>query len=352
MERNPLFFMLRKHFFMMIFLFFLIPATPTLALEDHHNVLPKLLEGERILKERSFVKNETPTVYLTFDDGPSKLTPQVLDILKTENVKATFFVLGQLAESKKDLVKRINDEGHSIGNHTYSHKYNKLYTSFSTYWQEIQKTEDILEEIIGYSPSIVRTPGGTYKNWDPFYFFYMDQADYLIYDWNIDSGDSKRVGVPSNEIIQNVKKAKLNNKLILLMHDGNGHEYTVKALPEIIHYFKGKGYQFSILTEKVEPIVHPNIATRWERENEFEKRSMFVRTAREIEFVKNTEKITRIQQKNFDDLLSAENTRLLVSAETTWEKVKPKSIKYQISMLIDKITQVVFSFPMLFNYNE
>ena len=373
MERNPAFL-----FLLIMLLFYLIPATPVMAIDDNETVFQQLLEGERILKQRSFKEIEKPTIYLTFDDGPSKLTPQVLDILKAEDVKATFFVLGQLAEARKELVKRINDEGHAIGNHTYSHDYSKLYTSFSMYWNEIQKTEHILDDIVGKRPSIVRTPGGTYKNWDPFYFFYMDQADYIVYDWNIDSGDSKRVGVPTNEIIQNVKKAKLNNKLILLMHDGTGHENTVKALPEIIHYYKEKGYQFSRLTEEVEPIIHPRTTTRWERENEFDKRSLFVREIVKKPLVDNKGKQTEEFKKAKEDVVFDENQksskqreekeamksieRWLASADQTWMKSQPSFtnhqevswfsiIKNQVSMLLYEIFQPTFTFPSLFNYN-
>lgn len=372
MERRPAF------LFLLMLLFYLIPATPAMAIDNNEAVFQQLLDGERLLKQRSFKEIEKPTIYLTFDDGPSKLTPQVLDILKAEDVKATFFVLGQLAESRKELLKRINDEGHAIGNHTYSHNYSKLYTSFSTYWNEIQKTENILDEIVGKRPSIVRTPGGTYKNWDPFYFFYMDQADYIVYDWNIDSGDSKRVGVPSNEIIQNVKKSKLNNKLILLMHDGTGHENTVKALPEIIHYYKEKGYQFSRLTEEIEPVIHPRTTTRWERENEFDKRSLFVREKVEKTIVVNKGKQNKDLQKIKEDLMLGDHKQnniqkeeleekkpieqWLASADQKWMKAQPSFthhqeiswfsiIKNQVSMLLYKIFQPNFTFHMLFIYN-
>jgi len=240
-------------------------------------IYQQLLDGQRILKERDFNNEDKPTVYLTFDDGPSGLTPKVLDILKRENIKATFFVLGQSAKDKPEVVKRITEEGHSIGNHSYTHRYKNLYQSFADYWDEITKTEKAIYDIAGVRTSLVRTPGGTYKNWDSFYFYYMDQEDYLVFDWNVDSGDSKRVGVPTKEIIKNIKQSRLSNKLVVLMHDANGHENTVEALPEIIKFYKEQGYQFGALTEEVEPVMQPNTVSRWKRPDEFNKRSLFVR---------------------------------------------------------------------------
>lgn len=205
-------------------------------------------------KPPAYAVPSQPTVYLTFDDGPSKLTPKVLDILRSEGVPATFFVLGEQAKAQPELIKRIVEEGHALGNHTYNHVYKQLYSSYEQFLGQVQATEDILNDIVGIRPKLVRAPGGTYTNFDALYFANLKQAGYILFDWNIDSGDALRKNVPMKEIVAKVKKSALQHETIVLMHDGGGHEETVKALPEIIHYFKNKGYAFASITPEVKPV--------------------------------------------------------------------------------------------------
>jgi peptidoglycan/xylan/chitin deacetylase (PgdA/CDA1 family) len=231
-----------------------------------HGAFGKLSAGERVWTEKAYVKPEQPTVYLTFDDGPSKLTERVLDILQQEEIKATFFVLGEQVEAYPELLKRAVSEGHTIGNHTYNHKYSELYKGFASFWEQIERTDKILAETADIQPRLVRAPGGTFGNFDAFYFYYLDQAGYEVHDWHIDSGDARRVGVPAAEIIQTVGKGPFHDELIVLMHDGTGHEQTVKALPEIIRQFKEKGYTFAALQSSVQP-VHASIGrVKWPRQ--------------------------------------------------------------------------------------
>ncbi|WP_052702831.1 polysaccharide deacetylase [Paenibacillus beijingensis] len=199
---------------------------------------------------------QQPTVYLTFDDGPSANTVKVLDILKKNGIQASFFMVGEHVEGNPKLVQRVKAEGHTIGNHTYDHVYKELYGNFSGFAAQIGKTEAALAKQ-GVVTRFVRAPGGTYSNFDKGYFDAMKQAGYVMVDWNVDSGDSKRVGVPASEIVSNIRHSKLAHELILLMHDGSGHDETVKALQETIDYYKNKGYQFAPLTERVKPVVFP-----------------------------------------------------------------------------------------------
>lgn len=233
--------------------------------EPDQEVYAQLASGKKVQQPKTYVQPDKPTVYLTFDDGPSKLTPRVLDILKEEGVPATFFVLGQEAEAHPDTVKRIVQEGHAIGNHTYDHVYSSLYGSFSEYWRQTQDTDAILSDLVGFHPRILRAPGGTGFNYDAFYFYYLDQAGYTVYDWNIDSGDSKRPGVPAKEIIDTVNQGPFEHEVILLMHDGTGHGESVKALPEIIKLFKEKGYTFATLSDKVRPAQFHIMKSKWTR---------------------------------------------------------------------------------------
>lgn len=215
----------------------------------------RLSKGERIVKQQAYKAPDKPTVYLTFDDGPSALTPKVLDILKKEGIKATFFMLGQQAEERPEIVKRIVAEGHSIGNHTYNHNYQELYTDFRVFWKQIKQTESILERIAGVKPQLIRAPGGTYRNFNAFYFYYLDQAGYKVFDWSIDSGDSRKANVPSRDIVKTVEEGPFQHEITVLLHDGAGHAQSVKALPEIIHFFKKRGYAFAPITSEVKPVV-------------------------------------------------------------------------------------------------
>lgn len=203
-------------------------------------------------------KGENPTaakrVYLTFDDGPSAHTAEVLNILRREGIKATFFVLGEQAETRPELVARMNNEGHAIGNHTYNHDYSELYGQFSAFWNQIKRTEDIIHGIAGYRTRLVRAPGGTYGHFDVNYFDLMRQAGYLVTDWNVDSGDSKRRGVPAKDIIQASTAAPGSADVVLLLHDGTGHQESVKALPQIIRHYRNAGYTFAALDPSLSPI--------------------------------------------------------------------------------------------------
>lgn len=204
--------------------------------------------------ETKLSKGKEKIVYLTFDDGPSKNTEQVLKILEKENIKATFFVLGEQVLKQPKLSKQIVEAGHFIGNHTFNHKYASVYGSFAEFSNQVMKTDEAIYETVGVKTNLFRAPGGTYRNFDQGYFNAMAAAGYQVHDWNVDSGDSKRKNVPASEILTTIKGSSLVNKLVVLLHDGTGHEESVKALPAIIKYYRGKGYSFAPLTEKIEPI--------------------------------------------------------------------------------------------------
>lgn len=232
-----------------------------------YEIYEQLLKGKRIIPDndvpKEYITPKEPTVYLTFDDGPSAETPLVLDILHKQGIKASFFVLGKMAEEHPELIKQIVKDGHTIGNHTYNHVYKQLYGHIDEFWRQIQQTEKILYDICGIKPELVRAPGGTYTHFNAFYYYDMDEAGYTIMDWNMDSSDSSRANVPAAEIVDKVKKSTLKHEVILLMHDGSGHGQTVKALPEIIEYFKKQGYVFAPLTTKVKPVQSPIAKKPW-----------------------------------------------------------------------------------------
>lgn len=199
-------------------------------------------------------KTEQKTVYLTFDDGPSNVTPAVLETLRKQKVKATFFVLGEQARSHPELINAIWEQGHAIGNHTYNHNYHDLYSGFTAFWNQIKQTEEAVREITGLRPQLVRAPGGTYGHFDDTYFELMEQAGYTVMDWTVDSGDSKRKGVPAAEILRDSVASMQASKVILLLHDGAGHSESAQALPEIIARYKAAGYAFDVLDAAQKPV--------------------------------------------------------------------------------------------------
>lgn len=201
-------------------------------------------------------------VYLSFDDGPGNHTRDVLDILRKEQVPATFFVLGEQAERYPELIRALVEDGHALGNHTFNHQYEQLYRDFKVFWKQIKQTEEVLERITGFRPNLVRAPGGTYGHFDQSYFDLLQLGRYTVMDWNVDSGDSKRKGVPAKEILKNSTKVPVGARsVIVLMHDGGAHAETVKALPGIIKYYRDHGYRFDIMKSSDQPVqfrVHPD----------------------------------------------------------------------------------------------
>ena len=197
--------------------------------------------------------------YLTFDDGPSeKVTPYILDVLKEENVKATFFVLGRAfdkSDALKAVLKREVEDGHAIGNHTYSHDYKYLFPSktvnVDNFMSDIEKTNNLLKEVLGdnFSTRALRVPGGhmSWKGMKPLDDI-LASKDYHYVDWNALSkdaeGKSKSPDELTNQVINTVSSKQ---KAIILMHDSSDKEKTVKALPQIIKYLREQGYEFRTL---------------------------------------------------------------------------------------------------------
>ncbi|AHF08224.1 polysaccharide deacetylase family protein [Desulfitobacterium metallireducens] len=210
------------------------------------------------MRTRIFSTEPAKVVYLTFDDGPSPNTPQILKILKDEGVHATFFVIGTQIQKYPDYLKQEFAEGNAIGNHTYSHKYEEIYNSPQSYLVNIKKNEALINNLVGIRPPIIRTPGGTQGHFSVSYYNTVDAAGYLVYDWNVSIDDAVAPLVPVDKLVQNVKRqVPGKDRVIMLMHDAQGKITTVEALPQIIQYLKQEGYTFGILSSKVAPILFP-----------------------------------------------------------------------------------------------
>lgn len=190
-------------------------------------------------------------IYLTFDDGPSnKITNKVLDILKENDVKATFFLIGSQIEGSKDVVKRINDEGHSIGLHTYTHKYKCVYCNEDKFIQEMIECRNEINKVIGISPNIIRFPGGSYRHLSNDYLKRLHDNNFKIYDWNMDNTDGLNPKLSPYKLYRkSIKGSKDLSDIILLMHCTDMNKNTCASLPQVIEYYKSQGYEFKTITE-------------------------------------------------------------------------------------------------------
>ncbi len=215
-------------------------------------------------RSNKVIPKDKKIAFLTIDDGPSvTVTPKVLDVLKEKNVKATFFLIGKSVEDNevsKNLLKRIYKEGHSIGNHTYTHNLKTLYPNnklnIQTYMNEVEKTNEVFKKILGnnFSTRITRMPGGymsrKYYN-DPNLKEFdnvLNQKGMYSIDWNALSGDAQGKRKNKNELLQFLKNSISNKKqIVILIHDTYGRESSAEALPVMIDYLKLQGYEFKTI---------------------------------------------------------------------------------------------------------
>lgn len=220
-------------------------------LEKKNKKLPTLTQ-QGIDNINNLYKTTEKRVFLTFDDGPSqKVTLPILDILKQENIKASFFVLGSRVELYPDIVKRTYEEEHYIASHGYSHIYSQIYASPQSVLDEYNKTLSAIRNAIGeqeYDPHLFRFPGGytggKYATIKQEAKILLEQNGVLKVDWNALTSDSAG-NKTSEQFLQEVDKTVRNkNSVVLLMHDAGDKIATAEALPQIIKYFKDRGYVF------------------------------------------------------------------------------------------------------------
>lgn len=200
-------------------------------------------------------------VYLTFDDGPSPNTAAILDVLKRYNVKATFFAVGKESESLIPMYKRILDEGHTLGMHSYSHVYDDIYSSRSAFEEDLDKISSYIYEQTGYTPTIYRFPGGS-KNtlignkFDDFCTV-LDERGIKYYDWNISTQDASNPALPAEEIVENaLGDIEKYEEVMILMHDLGNKTTTVAALPTIIEALQAEGIPIMPIDESTMLIQH------------------------------------------------------------------------------------------------
>jgi peptidoglycan/xylan/chitin deacetylase (PgdA/CDA1 family) len=198
-------------------------------------------------------------VYLTFDDGPSTYTDDILDILAEYEVKATFFVVGKTDSQSKKLYQRIVDEGHTLGMHSYSHQYSKIYNSLEDFDKDFTKLWKLLYDTTGYKPTIFRFPGGSdnmvNKNGMEDFIRYLNEAKIVYFDWNVLNGDATGKQYTKEQLIKNViNDVAVKDNSIVLMHDSETKQTTVDSLPSLLERLITEDAQILPLDNNVPPI--------------------------------------------------------------------------------------------------
>lgn len=229
---------------------------------ENKNLQSRIKQNENTYKQSSYKARiaKTKIAYLTFDDGPSKNTVEILKILKQYNIKATFFVNGH--PDLRDLYKQISDDGHALANHTYGHDYKNIYASPYNFKKDVKKLDNFLTEITGKEPNhILRYPGGSNNNIGADYggmgimntiIKEMNASGYKYFDWNVDSSDASTYRQNKDIIVQAVlNQSSQIRHPIILMHDLEHKTTTVQALPEIIMGLKNQGFIFDVLSNDI-----------------------------------------------------------------------------------------------------
>lgn len=219
-------------------------------------------EASEPVAEESSGQEEIHKVYLTFDDGPSIYTNDILDILDSYNVKSTFFVVGKEETNAEEALQRIVDEGHTLGMHSYSHKYKELYESMDSFTQDFARIRDYIYQATGEESVCYRFPGGssnTVSEIDMHDFIdYLDSQGVEYYDWNVSSGDGGSMKLSTDTLLENcTKDIDTRDTSIILLHDSAEKPTTVEALPDIIENILARPDTVILpITENTRPIHH------------------------------------------------------------------------------------------------
>ena len=213
------------------------------------------------LSKYDYRNNGEKVVFLTFDDGPSTtVTPEILKVLKENDVRGTFFVMGDSlnkSEKSKELLKEIYENGNAIANHSYSHNYKFLYPNrtlnLENFKEDYQKNEALMKEVLGqdFNTRVIRCPCG-YMSWRGMSalkeYSEANNNKYISIDWNALNADAEGKKKNPDELVEYaINTSKGKEMVVLLMHDTYGKENTAKALDRIIKYYKEEGYQFKVL---------------------------------------------------------------------------------------------------------
>ncbi len=211
--------------------------------------------------ERAELLPETGKVcYLTFDDGPSPITAQILETLAQYGIKATFFVTGENSLQNADILKQAAEAGHTIGVHSYSHEYEAIYASVDAYLEDFERMYSAILELTGQAPTVFRFAGGSVNQFNQTLYTEivaeMLRRGFAFYDWNAAASDAVNGGITQQQVLNNVlSSAAGRERAIVLMHDRSDNASTAAALPMVIERLTEQGYSFAPLSSAVAPVT-------------------------------------------------------------------------------------------------
>lgn len=224
--------------------------------------LPVPLSGkhpEMAMPIKEFVPREGKIAYITIDDGPCSSTPELLDVLDQIGVKATFFVSGQFGSSEQTIerLRQIDSRGHGIAVHSYSHKYQQIYSSVDAFLDDYKIMDDLIVQATGKRNAIYRFPGGSNNHFNENtrhqIIDEMNSRGLIFYDWNAYDGAFDGLN-KDKQIAQAIDGCSRFNSAILLMHNAPNKDSLLETLPIIVQDLKNKGYQFEKLGASVAPV--------------------------------------------------------------------------------------------------
>lgn len=244
----------------------LIPETDSVAeaytpVVDNSAAYTKLYPDLYVEDPTTGFQDDDGTIYLTFDDGPSENTWDILYILRRYDIKATFFFCGGWNERTQELMKAVADDGHTIGIHSISHDYEKIYESVESYLEDFYDTYNCIYEATGVKPRYFRFPGGSINNYNRFVYMQiiaeMTRRGFVYYDWNV-SGEDAAHGATWSSIYENIMTGINNNtsdRAIVLLHDAADKINTVYVLEDVIDKLLDDGYHFGQIDDTVRPVI-------------------------------------------------------------------------------------------------
>jgi peptidoglycan/xylan/chitin deacetylase (PgdA/CDA1 family) len=201
------------------------------------------------------------TAFLTFDDGPSDHTADVLTILERQNIKATFFFSGGTSDEDREMMKRVADAGHTIGVHSISHRYTEIYSSVESYLEDFYNTYQNIYEATGVRPTIFRFAGGSINNYNRLIYQQiiaeMTRRGFVYYDWNV-AGDDASETATWTSIYNNVTngaRSHIGSQIVVLLHDSKAKTSTVAE--DVIVALRDMGFSFS----EIKPDTMPTTFT-------------------------------------------------------------------------------------------
>lgn len=227
----------------------------------NQSIIKRANEEREDARKKEFTKQNKKdlyenVIYLTFDDGTSDVSEQLLDMLDEYEMKATFFLLGLKIKEQPEIAIRMKSDGHGLALHGITHDVKKIYNSYSSPTEEMKEAQSIIEGITGEHTELIRLPYGSIPYLTEEMRYILDQSEFKVWDWNVDSLDWKfkdeQYVLHTIKEIESVKQS--GEAPVVLLHD---KQETVQHLPKLLSYIKEQGYKTKILTNDMTPITFP-----------------------------------------------------------------------------------------------